>query len=266
MNIHSRMKEAVQNERGRRWSSYEHNHKTTLWSMLLSPKPFSKKMLIHCYHHTCLYQYYIPASESLFMAVTCRTMLLFTKDLKRSGSSAKTWKEGSEKPAAMSFFCCPVHLWPADRWEAFTDSLALQMYDISKSQNGTMRTREISSVFQLFFGKNIFKEKYVPDFHQKKTAGRDSNLHWKAHDKKFGQIPGRPEAPQCAPKVNLSKSQRTVKNTSRGSCHVLLHYKAYQMLHKSLPDVHHIAMISDTGCLCRIHEYLSSTLTLDILL
>ena len=53
MNIHSRMKEAAQNERGRRWSSYEHNHKTTLWS-ILSPKPFSKKMLIHCYH-TCLY-------------------------------------------------------------------------------------------------------------------------------------------------------------------------------------------------------------------
>ena len=55
---------------------------------------------------------YIPASESLFMAVTCRTMLFFTKDLKRSGSSAKTWK-GSEKPA-MSFFCCPVHRWLID--------------------------------------------------------------------------------------------------------------------------------------------------------
>ena len=127
-------------------------------------------MLIHCYHHTCLYQYYIPASESLFMAVTCRTMLLFTKDLKRSGSSAKTWKEGSEKPAAMSFFCCPVHLWPADRWEAFTDSLALQMYDISKSQNGTMRTREISSVFQLFFGKNSLK-KYLISIRKRQLDG-----------------------------------------------------------------------------------------------
>ena len=148
MNIHSRMKAENERRRRLRYScSYEHNHKTTLplWSMR---EPFSPRKCwytatthgiisasrVHTRIRELVYGRHLPHNAVLHQGF--EAFRVFCQNLKRFRKT-----------------CNVIFLLPcaslADRWEAFTDSLALQMYVVLEKLHIAL---SIATFWKCYFG------------------------------------------------------------------------------------------------------------------